>query len=132
VAGRSRRGNDQALILALLNGDTVEAAAAQAGMGERTVYRRLGDSAFQRQLSQTRTRYLQQAIGVLARRSVEAAGHLQHLAAHAETDSARVSAARHILDLSLRATETLDLAERVAALEAKLEAPAEARRPRIA
>ena len=46
MAGGDRRNADPALIAALAVGTTNLDAARQAGVGEKTVYRRLTDAAF--------------------------------------------------------------------------------------
>ena len=51
--GRKRKGHS-ALLLALAGGKTVREAAREAGVGERTVHRRLRDSEFRVQLNEAR------------------------------------------------------------------------------
>jgi hypothetical protein len=53
-AGRRPAGGDDALILELASSSTVRVAAERAGVGERTVYRRLDDPAFRRRVSEAR------------------------------------------------------------------------------
>ena len=52
---RGRRHTDPLLHMALSCGATVEKAAATAGVGEATVYRRLKDAEFQRELRTAKT-----------------------------------------------------------------------------
>ena len=62
-----------ALIAALAGGATVQAAAEQTGMAERTVYRRLEDPAFKARVSEARSEMLSRAVGNLADCSTAAA-----------------------------------------------------------
>ena len=51
MAGNGRKNADQALMLALACGATVESAARKASVSESTIYRRLKDPGFQRELA---------------------------------------------------------------------------------
>jgi hypothetical protein len=50
MAQKGKRNADQRLLLALACGATVEGAARQCGISESTVYRRLADEDFRRQI----------------------------------------------------------------------------------
>ena len=52
MAHKGRRNADQALLMALACGATVEAAARTAGVSETTAHRRLKDPKFSNQLQQ--------------------------------------------------------------------------------
>jgi hypothetical protein len=60
-----RKGADQALLVALACGATVENAARKAGLGERTAYRRLRDPVFLQQLQQLRAEMVQRTAAML-------------------------------------------------------------------
>jgi hypothetical protein len=66
VAHRGRRNADEALALAVASGQTLRAAAAAAGIGERTVVRRMADLAFRRRVSELRAEMVAQALGKMA------------------------------------------------------------------
>ena len=108
-------------IAALLTAPTIEEAAKQAGIGERTAYRYLKHPEVKRALSQA----LDDAMGQATRRAVDAMTEaLETLTAiHTDEDAptgARVSAARSILDAGPKLREALELAERVTELEGRL------------
>ena len=54
MAGGDRTRANSRLVELLAGGRTVEAAATEAGISERTVYRRLEDPEFRQQLGQLR------------------------------------------------------------------------------
>jgi hypothetical protein len=70
---------DDALVLALACGTTVEAAARQAGVSDRTVYRRLADVGFQRRVKQARSDVVRRSAGLLSAASGEAVRTLRAL-----------------------------------------------------
>lgn len=109
-------------IAALLAAPTVEEAASSAGIGERTAYRYLGDPSVKRALSQA----LDGALSLATRQTVNAMTKALDTLETIHVDdeapaSARVSAARAILDTGLRLREVLDIAERLTELEERLE-----------
>jgi len=59
-----RRNVDQLLLMALACGGTYEAAGAKAGVSKATVYRRLQDPEFQRQLQETQAEMVRRTSGV--------------------------------------------------------------------
>ena len=61
-----RKKNEDALLLALACGATVEAAAKQCGVHDRTVYRRMQDPEFQTQLKAIRSDMVRRAAGTPA------------------------------------------------------------------
>ena len=64
---------DVAFIMALANGATVRAAAAGAGISERTAFRRMATPAFRKELALMRAVAFDEAGAQLARASVKAA-----------------------------------------------------------
>ncbi len=84
MAGGERKNADHALMLALAFGSTVEGAA---GVSETTVYRRLNDPGFQRELNKLRSDMVQRATGMLTAATREAP--------FASRFSAPATAARH-------------------------------------
>jgi hypothetical protein len=108
------------LLAALLQGKTIAEAAQASGLSERTVKRRLQDPAFIRELQQARQRAMARAVNVLVEGTTTAALTLRVLASQATQESIRLAAARSILDYAFKGMETLDLAERLEALEERL------------
>jgi hypothetical protein len=109
---------ERELLMALACGATVENAARKAGMGERTVYRRLLDPKFCKQLSQLRLEMVQRTAGMLTGAglgSVKTLVDLQQDVAVAA--GVRRRAARDVLELGIKLRETADLEQRIAALE---------------
>lgn len=116
MAGSGRPAGDNKLILALAAGATVRDAAEQAGVGERTVYRRLADTDFRRAVSEARGRLFDAALGKLAGIAAKAAGTLERLM---ESDKPNVAlgAAKAALELGPRLRELTELEDRLARLE---------------
>ena len=117
-----RSKGDAVLIAALAGGATCEAAAKQAGVSERTVRRRLEDSAFRQRVAEARDEMLAQAMAQLSRAAAGAATTLVLLLAKDVPATVRLGASRAILDTLLRWREQASLAERLDRIEAWLDA----------
>lgn len=115
-----RRKNEDALILALACGATVEAAARQCHISERTIYRWLRDPLFQKRLAQVRADMVDRAAGVLTAASLEATKTLLELQRPGIPAPIRLGAAKAILELGLRYREIVDLETRIRQLEDQL------------
>jgi hypothetical protein len=120
MAGHGRHGADEALLLALACGATVEAAAAKAGVGVRTAYRRRADPAFRRRLQDLRGDMVQRASGALTAAALEAVRTLAELQRAPHPPAVRVAAARAVLEQSRQQREAAELKVRLAALEERL------------
>ena len=120
--GRRTQG-DTRLIAALLEGQTLKAAAAVAGLSEHSARRRLQEPGFRAQLQAARQEALAAAITHLVGATTTASAGLERLAAHAQQEAIRFAACRAILELALRGCELLDLDARLAALEERLSHP---------
>ena len=116
MAGGDRSNADHLIVAALAAGTTNQEAATAAGVGERTVRRRLEDPSFRRQVSDARSALLEQAVSRMAGATTEAADTLRSLL-KAESENVRHAAAKTLLDLTSKGIELLDLAERIAQLE---------------
>jgi hypothetical protein len=127
MAENGRWKGDTALVLALAAGRTARAAARDAGLGERTVTRRLADSDFRRRVFELRAEMVRRALGKLAEGMAEAADTLRRLL-RAESESVRLGAARSILELGDRLWEGVEVAERLRAVEERLAADGEGTR----
>jgi hypothetical protein len=120
MAQMPRKKAEDALLLALACGASVENAARQCQLSERTVYRRLAEPAFQQQLSAVRADMVQRAAGLLTAAALEAVKTLVALQKETVPAAVRLGAARAILELGVKLRENAELADRLAALEAKL------------
>ena len=119
MAARGRKSADDTLVVALASGATMADAARQAGVSERTAFRRMQDAEFRQQIVTARTQFYAQAVGLLADSLTDAVRTLRALL-DAESESTRLGAARTILEAGPRLRESEELAERIAALEANL------------
>ena len=127
MAGGDRSGADVALIAALASGLTVQDAATQAHVSERTARRRLEPREFRRQVADARAAVLERAIGRLVDATTDAADTLRALL-KADSESVRHAAAKTLIESASKGLELLDLVERVAALEEASAAKKDARR----
>ncbi len=108
----------QAFVAAMLAAASVGEAAGSVGVSERTARRWLADPAVRLALSEAQNELLSQVTAKLLTAISEAIETLREV--HSDADNAptaRVSAARAILEAGLRYVETSDLARRVTELE---------------
>jgi hypothetical protein len=114
------RRADAKLLLALACGATVEQAARQTGLSVRTVYRRLADPDFRRQVQSTRTDMISRAAATLTAAGTEAVKTLLVLQQNTAPAAVRLGAARAVLEMGIKLREMADLEERLAALEQQI------------
>ncbi|AWM36965.1 hypothetical protein GobsT_51550 [Gemmata obscuriglobus] len=110
--------NDDKLLLALACGATVEAAAKQCELTDRTVYRRLNDPAFKSRLAELRGDMVRRCAGMLTAAAGEAVRTLLSLQGSSTPPATRLGAARAILELGLKVREVAELEVRMSELEA--------------
>jgi hypothetical protein len=110
----------QRAILGLLATPSVEAAAKQAGCTSRAVYKWLREPEFKRALGEARREALAQAVGRLAALTGAATEALERNLTCGRP-AAEIRAATSILDIALRGLELDDLAQRIEALEARIQ-----------
>jgi hypothetical protein len=127
VAQTQRKKAEDALLLALACGATAEGAARQCGLSERTVYRRLAEPEFRRQLQRVRADMVQRTAGALTAAATESVRTLLELQKPSSPPSVRLGAARAILEIGLKLREVSELEERLAELEERLAAPPQPR-----
>jgi hypothetical protein len=97
---------------ALLTEPTVRDAAKRVRLNEATLWRWLKRSAFQEAYRQTRRRMLEHSIARLQGASGEAVEALRQIATDtSQPAGARVSAAKAILDISVRGVQLIDMAD---------------------
>jgi len=115
----SRKANKLHLfVTALLSHAGVPDAARAAGISVRTAWRWMRDPAVQARLREIRKDAMNAAMVRLQEAAAGAVDCLCEVQKEGESESARVSAARCILEQALRAAELGDLEERLAKLEA--------------
>lgn len=117
-----RKKNDDALVLALACGATVEAAARQCGLSERTVYTRLKDVAFQKQVKLVRSDMVRRSAGLLSAAAGQAVQTLLELMRSPSPPTVRLGAAKAVLEIGLKVRELAELEAEVRELEAKVDA----------
>jgi hypothetical protein len=120
MAHRGRQQADDALLLALACGATVENAARQAGVSPRTAHRRMADESFRQRLQGLRADMVQRTSGALTAAATEAVRTLVELLRPAAPAAVRLGAARSVLEIGLKVRETAELEHRLAALEERL------------
>jgi hypothetical protein len=121
MAGGDRKNADSALVAALAAGLTVPKAAEQAGVSERTVYRRLKDGDFRAKVDQARTEAVSRTVGKLADLGTEAVDGVKALANSATSESVKLGALRTILEYLLRGHEQYTLARQVEELKKQID-----------
>ena len=106
-----------ALVTALAAGQTVAGAARQAGVSERTAYRRLADPHVQRQIREARAALFARALGLLSD-ALAAAVETLVRNLHADQPTVQVRAAMALLDQAAKLRASDEVERRVAELEA--------------
>lgn len=117
-----RRKNDDALVLALACGATVEAAARQGHVSERTVYNRLREPDFQKRIKEARTDMVRRSAGLLSAASGEAVRTLLALMKESAPPATRLGAAKAVLEIGLKIRELAELEAEVRELEERVNA----------
>lgn len=106
------------LAAALAAGHTQAEAGKLARLSERSVRRRLENEDFRRQVADMRRELVDGATGRLARAMSGAVTVLVELAESAQSEAARVSAARAVVEFGMRLREAEEFERRLAELEA--------------
>jgi hypothetical protein len=118
MAQRISKAQEQAFLLALAFGATVENAARKAGVSERSAYRRLEDPAFRARRDQLRFDTVLRISGMLTGGGLGSVKSLVDLRDDASvTPAVRRRAARDVLELGVTYRDAAGLEQRVAALE---------------
>jgi hypothetical protein len=106
-------------VRALLTAPTQEAAAKAAGISTVTLWRFMKQPEFRDAFQEARREVVGQTVARLQRSSLEAVNTLNAISVNeSAAPTARVSAAKAILDMSFKAVEIDDLSARIEALEA--------------
>ena len=115
LGGHSGRPTER-IIAALLGQPTLEKAARACGLSKATVCRRLQEPQFRAEYRSARRQLLEVTISRLQDASTAAVAALRG-ALRVSAAGVRVTAARTILDFSMRGVELMDLEDRVIELE---------------
>jgi protein involved in polysaccharide export with SLBB domain len=108
----------EAAALALASGRTLADAAKASGAGQRTIKTwNASLPAFPRRINELRAEMTSRAVGRLADGMASAAETLGFLSRRGRSEMVRLSAARTVLELGNKLRETVELEERIAALE---------------
>lgn len=120
--GQKISRNKERVIAALLSFPSIQEAAENAGVSESTVRRWLKDDHFTAAYRKARHQVVSQAIGKLQTNISGAIDVLMDIAENEQAPaSARVTAARAIIDQSLKAVEVENVEERIERLEQIIE-----------
>ncbi len=125
--GEKLTRKQEAFISALLLSPTLADAARATGIGEVTAWRWLQESTVQAAYQAARRALVKHAIAQVQHATGEAVETLRTIMQDtAAPASARVSAARTVLEMAVKAVEREDVEARITALEAVLLNPKEA------
>jgi hypothetical protein len=111
-----RGAKDEQLALCLARGLTVATAASEAGVSERTAYRRLAETDFARRVEDLRCSLVEVAVRRLSDHMAAAADKVAALMGSAN-DAVALGAAKAVLDLGMKAHEQRCVIGRLEALE---------------
>lgn len=106
-----------ALVAALLVQPNVESAAKAAGVSIATARRWSKRQEFSERYAEARREVMRAVIAEVQGAAREAVACLREICQRGEVESARVSAAKSLLDMALRAVELEDLEKRITRLE---------------
>ena len=120
MADKHRKKAEDALLLALACGASVDQAARQCGLSSRTVYRRLAEADFRRRLQALRGDMVSRTAGTLTAAAGEAVRTLLELLKRPTTDAVRLGAARAVLELGMKVREVTDLQDQLAEMEQRV------------
>ena len=116
------KGKKAKAIDALITCDTVENACKAAGVGKTTMYRYLKEPVFDAALKAAKRQLVNRAILRLQQTTGDAARALAEICRDKEAPaSARIAAAKAILDGALKGVELEDIEARLKALEENLD-----------
>jgi len=88
----------------------------------RTVYRRLTEPGFRAQVNEVRTEMVRRVAGMLTAAGVASIRTFTTLQESAASEAVRLGAARAVVELGCKLRESVELTERLSAVEAQLEA----------
>jgi hypothetical protein len=114
----------EAAALALARGCKLEKAAQESGAGQRTIKTWMASlPAFRRRNVELRSEMTFRALGRLVDNMASASETLGYLSRKGKSETVRLGAARAVLELGQKVRESVELEERIAALEGQQIAP---------
>jgi hypothetical protein len=120
MAHRGRHRADEALLMALLHGSTIEAAAQKAGISRRTASRRCQEPAFQQRLQREKEELMERTRRVILAAGLSSVKTMVQLQEANHPGSVRFAAAKFLLDSGHRNWQSESLAARVGQVEQQL------------
>lgn len=116
----------EAFLAALLSNSTIKAACEESKISETTAWRYLNEEKFKQRYREAQRRVVEHAIVRLRADAGDAAKALREIVDDSTAPtSARVTAARTILEITFKSVELYDVEGRMEALEANLKRYAE-------
>lgn len=120
--GEKRSRKQEQFIAALLSHPTIEAAAKTVGIGNTTAWRWRNDPAFADRYRGATRDAMRHAAALLQGAAREAVDTLRKIQSGEGSEAARVSAARTILEMALKAADLEDVQQRLDAVEQAIRA----------
>ena len=118
---KGRRGADEALLLALACGATIETAARQAGVSESTAHRRLKEQEFSLRLKDAKADMVRRATSMLTASAMESVKTLLDLQKNSHPPAVRLGAARSVLELGMKLRQMTELEQNLEELRERIE-----------
>lgn len=119
--GEKKTRMTEPAIIALLTEPTLKEAAKKVGISEATLWRWMQEPEFKEAFRDAKKQSVSQAVSQLQQSSGEAVQTLRDVMGDgAAPHSSKVSAAKTILDMALKAVETEELEARIEELEKQL------------
>jgi hypothetical protein len=119
--GEKLSRNQEKAISALISSPSISEAAKKVGIGEKTLWRWLQLNNFKRRYQKARRVVVRQAIALVQAGMSDAVKALQEVMRNQKAPaSSRVSAARAMIDMGIKASEIMDLELRIENLEGQL------------
>jgi hypothetical protein len=118
---RGKEAADERILIALSCGATAAAAAREAGVGTRTVERRLADPAFRARLHQLRTETLERTGGALIAAGLRAVQTLLSLQDVSQPAPVRLGAAKALVELGLKTFQLIEIGQRMTEMNARVD-----------
>src|SRR5581483_8229194 len=115
--GEKKSRKAEEFITALVSHPTIEAAAKAVGISNATAWRWIQDPEVGKEYARARRRAMEHATARIQEAAGEAVECLREVQRSGESESARVSAARTILDTAFKAADLEDVQARLDALE---------------
>jgi hypothetical protein len=115
--GEKKTRKAEQFIAALLAHPSIEAAAKSVGIGTATAWRWMKDPKFTQEYRNVRREAMRHTTARLQEAAREAVECLREVQRTGESESARVSAARTILEQALKAVDLDDVQQRLDVLE---------------